>query len=88
MYAEDLSSNGNNSWLYMRDEYWESCHMHRGTTILLSDGNRLRLCDGTTFTYHSEWISPKPQIPQEVDELRELEREVTMPKTDLGLPLI
>ena len=53
--------------------------MSKGTTVLLSHGNKLRLCDGTMFIYHSYWYAQKPAFPQEVDVLRELEVEVGVP---------
>jgi len=78
VYAEDLSFNGNNTWLYERDQCWDSCLMSKGTTFLLSHRNKLRLCDGTMFIYYCDWICQKSASPEEVDELRKLEREVSL----------
>lgn len=50
--------------------------MSKGATFLLSQGDKLRLCDGTTFIYHSNWVCEEPTPPQEVDELRDMERDV------------
>ncbi len=78
VYAEDLSSNGNNTWLYKREQCWESCLMSKGTTFLLSHRNKLRLCDGTMLIYYCDWISQKSASPEAVDELRKLEIEVSL----------
>lgn len=78
VYAEDLSSNGNNTWLYERDHCWEPCLIEKSTTILLSQGNKFRLCDGTTFVYHSDWTSPIMASSLVVDELQDLEKEVSI----------
>lgn len=78
VYVEDVSSNGNNTWLYKKDQCWESCAMSKGTTFLLSHRDKLRLCDGTMFIYHSDWIRQNSASLEDVDELRKLETEVSL----------
>ena len=55
--------------------------MEKGSIKLLSDGDRLRLCDGTVFRFRSDYIpscsSSSPPASTEKDELRELEKDVS-----------
>lgn len=76
LYIEDLSSQGNNTWLYKRDKHWERIVMSKGSIILLSHGDRIRLCDGTVFAFRSAHLSQAPSRPAEEDELRALEKDV------------
>jgi hypothetical protein len=76
LYAEDLSSQGNNTWLYKRQSTWERCIMERGGIKLLSDGDYLRLCDGTSLRYRSDYTPSEPPLDSQQDELRELEKNV------------
>ena len=77
VYVEDLSSQGNNTWLYQRGDVWERCVMERRSIRLLSDGDRLRLCDGTMFAFRSIQVTQPPPSVEERDELRELEQDVS-----------
>ena len=77
LYVEDLSSQGNNAWLYKRQSTWERCIMEKGSIKLLSDGDRLRLCDGTVFRFESDYTPPSSSASTETDELRELEKDVS-----------
>lgn len=52
--------------------------MSKGTTFLLSHRNKLRLCDGSMFIYYCDWICQKSAPPEEVDDLRKLETEVSL----------
>lgn len=49
-YAEDLSSNGS-YWLYETDGHWQEYLIGKGHAVLLSDGDRVRLCDGSCFVF-------------------------------------
>ena len=54
--------------------------MEKGSIKLLSDGDRLRLCDGTVFRFRSDYVpssSSSPPASTEKDELRELEKDVS-----------
>lgn len=76
LYVEDLSSQGNNAWLYKRQSTWERCMMEKGSVMLLSDGNRLQLCDGTVLRYRSGCAPSTSSVDIQRDELREIEKEV------------
>ena len=76
LYVEDLSSQGNNMWLYKRGGYWERCLLEKGSIKLLSHGDRLRLCDGTVFAFRSIHVT-QCSSSEEIDELRKLERDVS-----------
>ena len=76
LYVEDLSSQGNNTWLYKRQSTWERCVMEKGSVMLLSDGDRLRLCDGTVLRYRSDYTPSASSVDSQENELRELEKNV------------
>ena len=76
VYAQDLSSNGHNAWLHKKTHCWEPYVLSKGASVLLSHGDRLRLCDGTIFLYYSS-MQLYVSLP-EPDELRELEKDVRM----------
>ena len=52
VYAEDLSTNGS-YWQYMRGSHWIEAHMGKENAVLLSDGEKIRLCDGSCFVFRS-----------------------------------
>ncbi|KAL8796463.1 MAG: hypothetical protein Q9195_001137 [Heterodermia aff. obscurata] len=70
-----MSSQSNNSWMYKRDKVWERIVMSRGSIVLLCHGDRLRLCDGTVFAYHSTHVNQSISTHSGEDELRDLEKE-------------
>ena len=74
VYAQDMSSNGHNTWLHKKAHSWEPYILSKGVAVLLSHGDGLRLCDGTTFVYDSQIRRHEPSL--ERDELREFEKEV------------
>ena len=76
LYVEDASSHGNNAWLYKRQSTWERCTMEKGSIKLLSDGDRLRLCDGTLLRYRSDYAPSASSLDSQRDELREVEKNV------------
>ncbi len=49
IYAQDLSTNGS-YWIFKRGLHYEESFI-TGVAILLSDGDRIKLCDGTSFIY-------------------------------------
>ena len=52
VYVENLSVNGVD-WLHQRHEEWGPCPILHGEAILLSNGDRLCLCDQTVFTFQT-----------------------------------
>ena len=76
LYVEDLSSQGNNAWLYKQQSTWERCPMEKGSIKLISDGDRLRLCDGTVLQYRSDYAPSASSLKSQKIELREVERNV------------
>lgn len=77
LYVEDISSQGSNTWLYKRKRQWERIVMSKGSVMLLSDGDRLRLCDGTVFAFRSYQTAQSSMAPTAKDELREQEMDVS-----------
>ena len=51
--------------------------MNRGSVMLLCHGDRLRLCDGTVFAFHSTYANKAVPTHAGKDELRDLEKEVS-----------
>ncbi|KAI4278763.1 MAG: hypothetical protein L6R35_006076, partial [Caloplaca aegaea] len=52
VYAENLSPNGV-EWLRQRNGVWEAFPIPNGKAILLSNGEKLRLCDRTVFKFET-----------------------------------
>lgn len=52
VYAKDLSPNGS-YWCYKHDNHWEETKIGKGKAVLLSDGDKIRLCDGSSFAFRS-----------------------------------
>ncbi|KAI4195582.1 MAG: hypothetical protein LQ348_002431 [Seirophora lacunosa] len=52
VYAENLSANGA-EWLRPHNGLWEAYPIPTGKAILLSSGEKLRLCDQTIFTFQT-----------------------------------
>lgn len=75
VYAEDLSTNGSR-WLFRKGDVWKSWPMGPGDAFLLSRGDKVQLCDGSSFVFR-----PAPvvqDIPQEAEPcaLQAVERDV------------
>ena len=52
-YAKDLSTNGT-YWRYEHGNDWKDLLVGQGKAVLLSDGDRLRLCNGSSFIFRIE----------------------------------
>ncbi|KAL8727978.1 MAG: hypothetical protein Q9181_005506 [Wetmoreana brouardii] len=52
VYAENLSLNGV-EWLQRQGMTWDAFRVPHGQAVLLSDGDKLRLCDQTTFVFET-----------------------------------
>ncbi|KAL8697704.1 MAG: hypothetical protein Q9201_006977 [Fulgogasparrea decipioides] len=52
VYAENLSLNGV-EWLQRQGMTWDAFRVPHGQAVLLSDGDKLRLCDQTTFIFQT-----------------------------------
>lgn len=63
-YAKDLSTNGS-YWRYKHGNVWKELPIGKGKAVLLSDGDKVRLCNGSTFTFQSI-----PQPSQCLEEVR------------------
>lgn len=75
VYAEDLSRNGSR-WLFKKLANWKSYPMGNSASFLLSNGDRLQLCDGTLLTFHA---APFRQDVQQLEDsltLQTVERKV------------
>ena len=77
VYAEDLSTNGS-YWQYMRGSRWSEAHIGKENAVLLSDGDQLRLCDGSCFVFRSA-LPARPM--KDIDgtcSLEEVQRKVCL----------
>ena len=61
-YAKDLSTNGS-YWRYKYGNHWNELLIGPGKAVLLSDGDRVRLCDGSSFVFQS--VPRISQCPEE-----------------------
>lgn len=52
VYAENLSLNGV-AWLHQRGTKCEAFPIAKGKAVLLSNGDKIKLCDRTTFTFET-----------------------------------
>ncbi len=76
VYAEDLSTNGSR-WLPKIQCSQRSFSIGKGNAFLLSDGDRIVLCDGTLFAFVSSSSSEKLSEVLELDEIQEVEKGVS-----------
>ena len=51
-YAKDLSTNGS-YWRYKHGNHWKELLIGQGKAVLLSDGDRVRLCNGSSFIFRN-----------------------------------
>lgn len=75
VYAENLSRNGSR-WLFKKLANWKSYPMGNSASFLLSNGDRLQLCDGTLLTFYA---APFRQDVQQLEDslaLQTVERKV------------
>ena len=61
-YAKDLSTNGS-YWRYNYGNNWNEFLIGRGEAVLLSDGDRIRLCNGSSFVFRT--VPRASQCPEE-----------------------
>ena len=73
VYAEDLSRNGS-YWLYKRNDCWKKHLIGRGNAFLLSNGDRIRLCDGSSFVFRSVPFPQHSKLSEPLSRVQELER--------------
>ena len=75
VYAENLSRNGC-SWLQRRGSKYQKYSIDRGNAFLLSDGDKITLCDRSTFTFRAvPFIQSGLQV-EDLLHLKKLEIEV------------
>lgn len=76
VYAENLSRNGSR-WLFKKLANWKSYPMGNSASFLLSNGDRLQLCDGTLLTFHATPFRPEVQQLEDSLALQIVERKVS-----------
>lgn len=81
LYAQNLGRNGTH-WLFLHGERRDSYPIPVDTSILISNGDRVRLCDGTTFEFRSRVSASQLQTSAQIlghtrrNELETLEKAV------------
>lgn len=76
VYVENLSRNGC-FWLQKRGYKYQRYSIGKNDAFLLSDGDKITLCDRTTFTFRAvPFLQSGPQAEDLLD-LKKLEIEVT-----------
>lgn len=74
VYAEDLSTNGS-YWQYKRGSHWSEAHTGKENAVLLSDGDQIRLCDGSCFAFHSALLALPLNDVDGTDPHEEMQRK-------------
>lgn len=81
LYVQNLGRNGTH-WLFLHGERRDSYPIPVCTSILISSGDRVRLCDGTTFEFRSRVSASQLQTSTQIlgptmrNELEALEKAV------------
>ena len=75
VYAENLSRNGC-SWLQKRDSKYQKYSIGQGNAFLLSDGDKITLCDWTTFIFRAIPFLQSGLRAEDLLDLKKLELEV------------
>lgn len=68
VYAKDLSTNGT-YWRYKHGNHWKELLIGKGNAVLLSDGDKIRLCNGSSFAFRS--VHRKSPCPEDTSTVRE-----------------
>lgn len=77
VYAVDISTNGC-QWVPKIQGSKKPYPMGKSNAILLSDGDRILLSDGTLFKFVSCSSARKPPQIVELNEIQELEKDVSL----------
>ena len=77
VYVEDLSTNGS-YWQYMRGSHWSEAHIGKGNAVLLSDGEKIRLCDGSRFVFRSALPARPMNDVDGAGSVEEVQRKVCL----------
>lgn len=75
VYAEDLSMNGCH-WLPKKGARHQKYAIGKGNSVLLSNGDKIMMCDGTTFIFLASCFSQSETQPEDILDLKRLEIEV------------
>lgn len=68
VYAKDLSTNGS-YWRHKHDNRWREYLIGKGSAVLLSDGDKLRLCNGSSFIFR--FVSQNSESSQDASTVQE-----------------
>ena len=68
VYAKDLSTNGS-YWRYKHGDDWKETRIGKGSAVLLSDGDKIRLCNGSSYAFRS--ICLNPEFSEDASNLQE-----------------
>ncbi len=69
VYAQDLSTNGS-YWIYKSGLREEEAVIGRGCAVLLSDGDKIRICDSTYFIFGAAAISKPINIEPDAEYMQ------------------
>ena len=73
VYAKDLSTNGS-FWRYKHGNGWKEFLIGKGNAVLLSNGDRIRLYNGSSFTFQS--VNRSPECSQYASTVQEDDTKV------------
>lgn len=88
VYAENLSRNGC-SWLQKRGSRYQKYSIGKSNAFLLSDGDKITLCDWTTFIFRAVPFLQSGPRAEGLLNLKKLEIEVNVvPSFEICITLI
>ena len=74
-YAKDLSTNGS-YWRYQYGKHWKELLIGQGKAVLLSDGDKIRLCNRSSFAF---WSVPQTsQCPEEASTVQDEDTQASL----------
>lgn len=80
VYAQDLSINGS-KWIYKSGICDEEAIIGRGHAVLLSDGDKIRICDSTCFMFGAAAISMPMNIEPDAEYTQIQKKELDVSTT-------
>lgn len=75
VYAEDLSTNGT-FWRYQGKARWLESRIGKNKAVLLSDGDQIRLCDGSCYVFNAVAASTRTEFMEDANLVQRKEIEV------------
>lgn len=63
-------------WRYKKKTQWQESRIGKGSAVLLSDGDQIRLCDDSCYVFSAYATDTPPEFMQDASYAQEKEIEV------------